>query len=390
MHDRSGIGPVAYGLAIYFLLSVLDTLNIAAVGSFLKIAALVPLGMMLFQVRDLRLKLHSLFTLQIAFWLLAMVSLFYTVSFDRTFAADTTLTLNVVLILVLGMMVPYNREELDLLQKAMLWGCWLQILLTLVFADYSAAGRLTLRFGMSDQDQNNNNTYFIYAFSYHCCRMLSGRDKKQIIPVLVMLAMVLLSGSRGALIAFALVFFFQICLYFGNSRHAMRKIFAVAVVLIVVALSFDFILSLLPESVSVRFSLEYLEEKGTVGRGRTWAFLWNYFKESNMLRMLFGNGYGTTALINEIKHRVAHNLYLDNLITLGIVGVMLQLSIQGTVLRIFRKHKKYELMGGFIGMMGMCLSLSLTASKPIWNMVLIALALDCNPIHLQETEENKL
>ena len=386
MLERNRIGPVAYGLAFYFLLSVLDTLNIAAVGSFLKIVALIPIGLLLFQLKDLRLKLHSLVALLVAFWLLAIISLFHTISFDRTFAVDTTLTLNIVLILALGMMVPYNREELDLLQKAMLWGCWLQILLTLVFADYSAGGRLTLRFGASDQDQNNNNTYFIYAFSYHCCRMLSGRDKKQIIPVLVMLTMVLLSGSRGALIAFALVFFFQICLYFGNSRHAMRKIFAVAIVLIVVALSFDLIMGLLPESVSMRFSLEYLEEKGTVGRGRTWAFLWNYFKESNMLRMLFGNGYGTTALINEIKHRVAHNLYLDNLITLGIVGVTLQLATQGTVLHIFRKHKKYELMGGFIGMMGMCMSLSLTASKPIWNMMLMAMALDCNPVSAQDTE----
>ena len=123
MLERNRIGPVAYGLAFYFLLSVLDTLNIAAVGSFLKILALVPLGMMLFQMRDLRLKLHSLFTLLIAFWLLAMVSLFHTISFDKTFAVDTTLTLNIVLILALGVMVPYNREELDLLQKAMLWGC---------------------------------------------------------------------------------------------------------------------------------------------------------------------------------------------------------------------------------------------------------------------------
>ena len=386
MHDRSRIGPVAYGLSLYLLISVLDTLNIPAVGSFLKIAALVPLGMMLFQVKDLRLRLHSLVLAQIAFWFLALVSLFYTVSFDRTYGADTTLTLNVLLVLALGAMVPYNREELDLLQKAMLWGCWIQILLTLVFADYSAGGRLTLRFGSSDQDQNNNNTYFLYAFSWHCYRMLTGREKKQIIPVLVMMTMVLLSGSRGALVAFAMVFFFQICLFFGGSRHAMRKIFAVAALMLVVALSFEFILRYLPESVSVRFSLEYLEEKGTTGRSKTWAFLWNYFKESNMLRMLFGNGYGTTALINEIKHRVAHNLYLDNLMTLGIVGLTLQLISQGMVLHIFRKHRKYELMGGFVGMIGMCLSLSLTASKPIWNMMLIALALDCNPVQMPETE----
>ena len=393
MPDRNRIRPVAYGLAFYFLLSVLDTLNISAVGSFLKIAALVPLGMMIFQVKDLRVKFHSLLVTQVAFWLLAMVSLFYTVSFDRTFSADTTLTLNLMLVLALGVMVPYNREELDLLQKAMLWGCWLQILLTLIFADYSAGGRLTLRFGASDQDQNNNNTYFLYAFSWHCYRLLTGKDKKQIIPVLVMLTMVLLSGSRGALVAFALVFFFHICIYFGKSRHALRKIFAIAVVMIIVALSFDFILGLLPESVSMRFTLEYLEEKGTTGRSKTWAFLWEHFKNSNMLRMLFGNGYGTTSLINEIKHRVAHNLYLDNLITLGIVGVLLQLTSQGTVLHIFRKHRKYELMGAFIGMMGMCLSLSLTASKPIWNMMLIALALDCNPVALgapAKKQENQL
>ena len=97
--------------------------------------------------------------------------------------------------------------------------------------------------------------------------------------------------------------------------------------------------------------------------------------------------------LNEIKHRVAHNLYLDNLITLGIVGLTLQLATQGTVLHIFRKHRKYELMGAFIGMMGMCLSLSLTASKPIWNMMLIALALDCNPVALgapAKKQENQL
>ena len=94
--------------------------------------------------------------------------------------------------------------------------------------------------------------------------------------------------------------------------------------------------------------------------------------------MLFGHGYGTTTLVNQMNHRVAHNLYLDNLITLGLFGVILQVASQCVVLWIFHKRKKYALLGAYIGMLGMCMSLSLTACKPLWNMILIALAIDCN------------
>lgn len=378
MLEQNRIRPVAYGLAFYLLLGVFDALNIAAVGSFLKIVALVPLGLMLFQLRDLRLRLHPLFLLQLTFWLLAMVSLFYTINVDRSLSAVMTLTLNLMLVLILGVLVPYNEAELKLLQQAILLGCWMQIILTLFFADVSAAGRLTLRFGSSIQDQNNNNTFFLYAFSYHCYQMLCSKKKKHIIPVLIMFAMVLISGSRGALLAFTLTFFVHICIYFKESGHAFRKILVVALLLFIAGLAFDLILEYLPESVSVRFSWEYLAEKGTTGRSRIWAYLWDCFTESNMLRMLFGHGYGTTSIVNQLNHNVAHNLYLDNLVTLGIIGVILQIASQGTVVWIFYKKKKYALLGAYIGMIAMCMSLSLTACKPLWNMILIALALDCN------------
>lgn len=378
MQERNRIRPVAYGLALYFMMGVFDALNISAIGSLLKIAAFIPLGMMFFQLKDLRLRFHSLFFMQIAFWLLSLVSLFYTINFDRTFSAAMTLTLNLMLVLILGVMVPYNEAELKLLQQAMLLGCWMQIILTLLFADVSAAGRLTLRFGQSTQDQNNNNTFFLYAFSYHCYQLLCKKGKKHIIPVLIMFAMVLVSGSRGALLAFAVTFFFQICIYFKESKHALRNILVVAALLLIAGIAFDLILEQLPESVSVRFSWEYLAEKGTTGRSRTWNYLWNRFSESSMLRMLFGYGYGTTSIVNQLNHNVAHNLYLDNLITLGIFGMFLQIASQGIVVWIFWRKKKYALLGAYIGMIAMCMSLSLTACKPLWNMILIALALDCN------------
>ena len=342
MYRDEKIRPVTYGLAFYFLIGVLDALNIAAVGSALKIAAFIPLGLLIFELKELRIRFRPLLVLQLSFWLLAMVSLFWSVALDRTVTTLTTLSLNLMLVLLLGTLVPYNSRELELLHKAMLWGCWLHIMLTLIFSDVSAAGRLTLRLGAYTQDQNNNNTFFLYAFSYHCYHLLSQKNRRHIVPILLIFTMLLLSGSRGALVAFALTFFFHICLHFRNTKHAFRSILVVACLMILVGIAFDLILEKMPESVSVRFSWDYLEEKGTTGRSRVWAYLWEQYSNASLFRMLFGHGYGTTIIVNQLNHNVAHNLYLDNLITMGVVGLMLQLACQGAVLWIFLKKKKFQ------------------------------------------------
>lgn len=378
MSGGKRIRPVTYGLAFYLLLGAFDVLNLPAIGSLLKVIVFIPLGLMLLDAKRLRLRLHSLLGLQLGFWLLALVSVLYSVSVDRTFSSDISLTLNLMMALTLGILVPYNSRELDLLQKAMLWGCWLQIAVTLIFADFSVAGRLTLRFGNSTQDQNNNNTFFLYAFSYHCYQFLSKKERRHIIPALVIFVLVLLSGSRGALVAFALTFLFHIRLYFKNCKHTLRSVCLIALLLVVVCIAFEIILAQMPESVALRYSWDYLEEKGTTGRSEVWAYLWNKYLDSGVFRMLFGHGYGTTAIINQWNHKVAHNLYLDNLITIGLVGMILQIASQSVVLWIFYKKKEHALMGAYIGMIGMCMTLSLTACKPLWNMMMIALAIDCN------------
>ena len=116
MQEQNKIRPVAYGLALYLLMGVFDALNISGVGSFLKIAAFIPLGMMFFQLKELRLRFHTLFCMQIGFWLLALVSMFYTVSVDRTFSASMTMTLNLVLVLML--MLCLFRQRLRILPFA--------------------------------------------------------------------------------------------------------------------------------------------------------------------------------------------------------------------------------------------------------------------------------
>lgn len=370
------IRPAVYGICLYFLLTAMDCFQIGSLGSILKIVAFVPLALLLLDVRQLRLRAHPLLTVQLLFWLLAVLSIFYSIQASKTFSAAVTLSLNWVLVFALGITEQYTERELHLMERALFWGGWLTALLMVFFADFSDGGRLTLKMGIENQDQNYLNGYFIYAYSWHFHQMLQRGKQIHIIPTLALLALVLMTGSRGALLAFALVGFALLCVLFAKSRHWARNILLVAALLVLMNILFDLILKQLPENVAVRYSWEYIAEKGTTGRTRMWKHLLEHFGGDSIPRMLFGHGYGTTMLVNQDNGMVAHNLYLDNLITLGILGVVLQLVTQGIVAVILIRRKRYPLLGAYVGMIGMCISLSLTAYKPIWNIMLLVLAVD--------------
>lgn len=377
IQKQNEIRPVVYGISLYFLLSALDCFPIGPLGSILKIVALLPIVLMVFDLKRLRLLLHPLLIVQLLFWLIATVSLFHSIYVDKTVFSVLTLTLNLVLVFALGLMEQYNKRELQMIQKSLFWSGWITVVLLLFFSDFSAGGRLTLKLGGETQDQNYINGFFLYAFSCHLDLFLR---KKRIhgLPALLILVIVLMTGSRGAILAYLGVIFAHACILFSNSAHRVRIIFLMAFFVAVILILFDQILKLMPESVAVRFSWDYLEEKGTTGRGKVWMFLLDHFAHDNILRMLFGHGYGTTHLVNQLNHNVAHNLYLDNLITIGIVGVFLQIATQGMIVWILYRRKLYALLGAYMGMIVMCMSLSLTAHKILWNVMLITLAIDCN------------
>ena len=378
MNNAEPIRPVVYGLGLYFLVAGMDSFQIGTIGSLLKLVALIPLALALLDLKSWTLRFSPTLMVQLLFWILTIVSIFYSINADKTFSSVKALTLNLALVFCLGILEKYNTRELQLMRWALFAGGWVTIFLMLLFSDVSLHGRLTLLLGKETQDQNYINGYFLYTFSYHCSRMLLDKKKTHIIPALLILSIVLLTGSRGALLAFLLVFFVHVCIMFAESKHKVRNIVLVALLIVLLLGVFDLVLAQMPENVAQRYSWDYIAEKGTTGRTRIWRFLLAHYSQDNILRMLFGHGYGTTILVNTMDGRVAHNLYLDNLITLGILGMILQIIIQGTVVWILFKHKQYPLLAAYWGMIGMCLSLSLVAYKPIWNIMMLALATDAN------------
>ena len=370
------IRPVVYGICFYFMLAGADSFQIGTIGSVLRLVALVPLALSILDLNDFQLRFSPSMVFQLLFLFLAVISLFYSVNVSKTVTAVKTLALNLFLVFLFGVVEQYNQRELQYMQRAMLIGGWVAILLMFLFSDISEGGRLTLLIGEAAQDPNYINGFFLYTFSWHSSKLLLEKKRLHIIPVLFIVYVLLLTGSRGALLAFLAVFFVHVCVFLRQTKHMIRNIILFVLIIVVSSVVFDLILVQLPESVSQRFSWDYISENGTTGRTSIWMFFLRLFTDSSIPRMFFGYGYGTTLYLNTAYNRVAHNLYLDDLISVGIIGMLLQIATQWTVFRNLVKYKEYSLLGAYCGMLCMCLSLSLVAYKPIWNIMLLSLAID--------------
>ena len=374
--NKEPIRPVVYGVMLYFLLAGTDCFSVGSFGSFLKIIALLPMGLAFLEMRKLKIRFSAGMVLQLLFWFIAAVSLFYSIKIDQTFASAKTLTLNLLLIAIIGGFEQYNQRELRYMQRAMMLGGWVTILLMFLLSDISVGDRLTLVIGNSSQDQNYINGFFLYTFSWHCNQLIQEKKKLHIIPVLFIIAVVLLTGSRGGLVAFILVLFVHVCISFTRTEHTIRNIILTALLIVVLFVAFDLILMQLPENIAERFSWDYIEEKGTTGRSRIWRLLLQHYSDDGFFRMLFGHGYGTSRFVDTATGNVAHNLYLDNLLTIGLIGLILQLTSQTAIIWILIRRRQYALLAAYFGIIGMYMSLSLLAYKPAWNIIILAFAID--------------
>ena len=88
---------------------------------------------------------------------------------------------------------------------------------------------------------------------------------------------------------------------------------------------------------------------------------------ADLFRTLFGHGYATVVIVNEYNHLVAHNLWLDHLIMVGIIGEIVFLAMQFTYIRAAWKSEDPFFLISYIGYLIMMLTLSPLTYKPIWN-----------------------
>ena len=387
--EKERISIVAICLGFYFMLMVFDSFPMFGIGSILRVLVLVPVGAVVVIKMRCRLQINAMTVLFTVYCLFLLLSYIYSVNRTETYNHVKRVLLNSAVILVAGGMYDYNEREIGFLKLSLVTGGLLMIACTLLMSDRSAGGRLTLSFNGAVQDQNALNGYIFFAFVHFLSGFLKKKKLLMLLPVIGMLVFTLMTGSRGALAALlgisaVLVF----CQQLREKKFGFSSFLLISAGVLLTIFLYEPILSLLPESVAIRFTPEYIQEHGSTGRSEIWKYLLDLFGNSSIPRMLFGYGFGTVFYINEYNHLQAHNLWIEHLLAVGILGECVFMAMLAAYIKGAWKTKDDLIIGAYAGYLIMMLSLSLMTYKPIWNCMIMILIISRSKDRALEKRES--
>ena len=183
-----------------------------------------------------------------------------------------------------------------------------------------------------------------------------------------MLYGILLTGSRGALIAFALSFALKIYLEGkANSRARKKALYLVLFAII----AFYVMVAILPSDlIESRFSKETIlglneREQGSHNRYDIWIAASDLFLKSPLIGFGCGNFINSISLVYS-RQCAAHNLYILQLIEGGVLGFSLLFKYIYSIWKSLMRHCDYLTISLLAATLLMSLSLDAIPYKFFW------------------------
>lgn len=374
MTQHNRIGWTAKALALYFVVLPLDFVPVQSLGSVTKLVAILPVICLLFESGGRMYWINSISKWLFAFTILATLSMIYTISFDLTIDSLKTLLINVAFVLIISNCKLYSQREQEYLKKALIAGSIFAVGMALIITfsgsgGYLGTGRYTLSFGNSSQDPNYFCGYLLFGYAFFFSKALKEKPFVNFTIAFLFIGISLVSGSRGGFLAFVVC---TVAIFALSEKEEGRtKTVLMSIVGVFIALLFvRFVFPIIDASILERFTVKFILEHGTTNRFDIWESLFQSFKNADIFRKIFGHGYGICPLLS-YRGYVAHNLYIDNLITVGVIGVFLQISFQISALVAALKNHDSFCFSILLSLMCMCLSLSLVSYKPLWSIMIM-------------------
>lgn len=365
------ISKFVIALGFYFLVVILGVVDLMGIGSILKYIALIPFFSCIGNVNRIGLD-KSWINVKI-YYSFAILSILWTIDYELSINAIFAFASFFLLISCMPTQV-YNKGEIYFLKKMLVWSSRLSLVCTWFFATFSE-GRLIIREAIMKEDPNYLCAYFFFGIAFCVQNFLINEKKWRKITcigeLLLYLFTIFCTGSRGGLfgglVVAAIVFIKATNI---KSISAFISRFALVGVLF---LLIPLIASLVNPDVMDRFSEEAISESDGSGRYEIWEDAIKAFGSYDFFSFVFGKGVNASRTVAFLYHfqrvNVMHNVFLENLIGLGIIGAGLYL------MQLWTLYKKSQIdvfcMSVFIGTIVLSLSTSILFLKPVWNIQLM-------------------
>ena len=354
--SKSSLG--AKLVALYIMSLPLSFLDAGSIGSVSKAIAFLPLVYYaLVNFRSLRYFDCASYETKalLVFLLLSFMSIIYSISTESSVSRCVSLFFNVVFIYLVSQN-SFNRADKKIIAYSVLICSFVTSMLMLIYGyvGVDTFGRKIISVNGVEQDPNEMCQYLLIGIILNFYSLLKGVKKiLNIFLLVVSMATVLMSGSRGGLltVVMCLGMIFVITLFRREEISVAKKIgMVILVIVLLIAFSYTYT-SWLPSDLQQRLTYASIVADGGSHRSTIWANLFSNYKNFNFGRQIFGSGTATVTVIS--GGYVAHNIYLETLVEMGAVGLLTLLILYFTYIKSAWKSNNIVL---FISMIGFCMT----------------------------------
>ena len=199
--------------------------------------------------------------------------------------------------------------------------------------------------------------------------------------LLCMIASVLLSGSRGGIIAIGFGFLFLLFTENNVFKTNYKKVIYICMIIF----GLYILIPYLPENITNRLSLSAVVKDRASDRFEIWKIAFNKFASSDFFDMIIGNGF--LSFKNALNIRsVSHNLFIQTLIEGGLLMVGLFSWFYIKTIKYFKKNNNKLIVAYILSTLLMSLSLDVIISRFLWNSFII-IAMSINIYHYDSNNE---
>lgn len=355
---------------IYFVALPLTITTNSSGSSFLKILTIPVAGYLAVSLVFYKKKLE----LNVIHFL----SVLFLISVVNTLFADNSIVsinfvrgyIETIALLFLVTVRKYNKTEIEAFEITQL-----VLLVILIYLGFSGAewfgDRNTMTIFGATCDPNYFAGLFLLPLSVALKKLRENKIYTFICPVLIALGtyIVLSSGSRGGLLALMVT---VVAFVFFSAKNTKQRFCGIGIAAIIAIFMWTVIIPILPEDVSVRFSVSnVIESRGSL-RVDIWISMLTEIKNSTW-ELFCGRGinaYHTMMKEGKLAQVVAHNQFIQSMYNQGIFGFLSFAAMSGFAIVRNRSERKY-ISAAMLGTLALAMSLSINPSiKAFWNLLI--------------------